>query len=387
MAVQARLDVDNTPFVLSGNTLVREAETISRIIGRADPIEPKTVMARNGTQWLPLDDVNPAATPALLTCGALGATLAAFQAVTDGEFSVTVDGVDLELAGIDFSDIDAPTDTPSTLTCGANGGVIGAYTAVNNAAFNITVSGVAHDIGPVDLTGATTFADVKDQLDVACAPYGIRCLYDETADVFSFVTIKTGRLAVLAGLAAPAAGTDISGAAFLNGLAAVAVAGTGGIGATIQSVLSAAAAGRFDVELDAENNRMLFLSTTTGQTSAITVLGPLAVPVGTDISGAGFLNGVAGVVTAATGFDDINIPAGIYVGDQILAATVAAADVDNCPILVGGNATINSGQIVLEGALTLASVIVPQHRTVFDALNAIGLTPEDVINISEYENT
>jgi hypothetical protein len=392
MPVQARRNIDNAAFLLSGDLLVREAETIAQDAGRAIPLAPKTVMAKTpgANTWVALDEINPAEAPAFLTCGARGSTLEQFQAVVDGEFSVDVDGVTIELAGLDFSDIDAPGDTSATLTCGANGGIIGAYTAVNNAAFNITVGGVASDVGPVDLTGCTTFADVKDALDAACAVFGVRCLYDETADTFSFVSVKTGRLATLAGLAAPAAGTDIHGAGFLNGAAAVAVDGTGGIGATIESVINAAAAGRFRVEYDAANDLDIFISPKTGQASTMTLLATVAVPAGTDISGAGantFLNGdvAPAAVTPATGFSQANIPTGIYIGDEILAATIVAGNVTNCPIIVGGTATINSDQIVLEGGLALTDIIVHEHKTIREVLTDKGMAPESVILIAGYE--
>jgi len=400
MAVQARLDIDNVAFILSGDTLVREDETISRIIGRVLPIEPKTVMAKNGTQWLPLDDIDPVPAPATCQTAAFGTDMVGFQAVNNAEFSIPVDGHDIEIVGLDLGDISTPLDTPAVLTCGVNGSVICAWQAVtggNVGEFAATVNGVLHEWFGFDFAGIAALADIEAIINAQTVPDGLRCLYDVGTNTFSFVTTLTGQTATLAFLAIPAipVGTDISGVTgnlFLNGDAApaVIVQGAGGIaGTSLEDMINAAAAGRFTVTRDpAASNQMVFISPTTGQGSDIGPLGPLAVPVGTDISGAGFLNGLAAAatLTPATGFDDVNLPAGIYVGDEILAATVAAADVTNCPILVGGNATINSGEIVLEGALTLATVIPTMHKTIEDVLLGLGLTPEDTIDIASHEN-
>lgn len=60
-------------------------------------------------------------------------------------------------------------------------------------------------------------------------------------------------------------------------------------------------------------------------------------------------------VTAVTGAADA---VGIYVGDDIAAATVAAADVTGCKIIIGGAPLFfDTAQLVIENSLTLASVI------------------------------
>lgn len=396
MTVQTRLDIDNVNLVMSGDTYVREDETISRIIGRAVPLVHNTVMARNGTQWLPLQVVNPPAVPATLQCGAAGDPVA-FQAVADGAFLIPVDGVDIELTGVDFTNISTPLDTPAVLTCGVNGSLIAAWQAVTGAVvgeFACTVNGVLHEWFGFDFAGIAALADIPAIINAQTVPDGLRCLYDVGTNTFSFVTTLTGQTATLGFLAIPGVpvGTDISGVTgnlFLNGDAApaVIVQGTGGIaGVDIGTILTAAAAGRFGVVYDGTD--VLFTSPTTGQTSTMAELETIAVPAGTDISGALYLNGRAGVgvVGVATGMDDINVPAGIYIGEDITAAALAAAIVPNCPILVGGTATINSTEIVLEGGLTLATAIPSMHKTITDVLLSIGLTPESCIDIASHEN-
>jgi len=220
-------------------------------------------------------------------------------------------------------------------------------------------------------------------------------LFHVTTDgaVCEFVVPEKGRLSTISFLSTSTiGGTDISGAAYLNGDAAPAVLtqGTGGIGATLESILEEAAVGRFGVDWDAAGNAIVFTSPTTGQESAITVLSAVAGGAGTDISGAGYLNGLVGTgtVTAAAGATSENTVAGIYIGDSITAAQLVAGDVVHCPIIVAGTgATINSSQIVLENSLALTDVIPHEHQTIFDALVKIGLVPEETIDIAGYENT
>jgi hypothetical protein len=391
MTVQTRLDIDNVNLVVSGDTFVREDETISQIIGRAVPMLHNTVVARNGAQWLPLQVVDPAGVPAICTCGAFGTTLAVMQGITDGDFGIEVDGVHLHVTGCDFSDIDAPSDQPARLVCGTNGSVIGDWDGVANGAFGMTVNGIARTFTGLDFNtvAVTTFEQCASIIDDATMRVGVHCTYNRALNVFAFETVLTGRNASLTALIA-AGGTDISGVnahLFLNGDVAVPVAGTGGIGATVESVINEQAAGRFTARWDAAANAYVFISPTVGEESAI---GPLTDTggAGTDISGATRLNGLTAVavLTPATGMDDVNLPAGIYIGEDITAAAIAAANIPNCPILVGGTATINSTELVFEGGLTLATQIPTLHKPIGDVLLGIGLTPETCIDIAGHEN-
>jgi len=403
MAVQARRNVDNAAFLLSGELQVKEAETIAQDAGRGIPLAPKTLMSKVPLtgEWYPTQDVNPPATPATCTTAAFGTDMVGFQAVADAEFSIPVDGVDIEIVGLDLGDISTPLDTPAVLTCDTDGSLIAAWQAVTGAAvgdFAVTVAGVAMEFAGFDFAGIAALADIPAIINAQTVPAGLRCIYDVGADVFTFVTTLTGQTATLTFLdevAGGTAGTDISGSTgnlFLNGDAAPAaiVQGTGGIaGTSLEDMINAAAAGRFTVTRDpAHADRMVFISPTTGQGSAIGPLGPIAVPAGTPIEVAGFLNGEVGtaVLVAATGFTSANVPSGVYIGDEILAATLIAGNVANCPILVGGTATINEDQIVLENALDLDDEIVPMHKTIREVLTEKGLTPESVILIAGYEN-
>lgn len=96
--------------------------------------------------------------------------LSKFQAVTDGAFKVSIDGVEQSVTGLDFSDAESYDDIA---------------TAINGK-----------------LTGAT-------------------CAYDETANDnqggFLFTSNTTGATSKVSKLSSPSSGTDISGTSYLNG--------------------------------------------------------------------------------------------------------------------------------------------------------------------------
>jgi hypothetical protein len=77
------------------------------------------------------------------------------------------------------------------------------------------------------------------------------------------------------------------------------------------------------------------------------------------------------------------VVAGIYLGDDILAATLVAGDVTSSVMLVA-DAYFDKNQLILENSLTLASVM-PSGKTVEQELAALGLLSEDTIDISHQE--
>jgi hypothetical protein len=89
------------------------------------------------------------------------------------------------------------------------------------------------------------------------------------------------------------------------------------------------------------------------------------------------------------------IPQGIYCGDEITAAAIVAANVENCPIIVGGDrVTFDEDQLVIEEGTSppsdLDSVIAvgtTDQRTARERLYSIGLFAEATIDIDGYENT
>lgn len=398
MAVQARRDINNVSFILSGSPQMREACIIEQDAGRTAVLAPKTVMVRvsgSATKYKPMTVADPTELPAKMKTGAFGTTRQALQAITDGEFAILVDGVTINLTALDFSDIDAPSDTPARCVCGDAGAILTAWDDIDAGEFAITVNGTAHNVTGIDLktVAVGTLDEVAARISRAVAPIGLRCEYNAADDKFHFVTILTGRRATISAVSAVAdgAGDDISGASFLNGLTGTAVLtqGAGGIGASPESVINEAAAGRFRCEWAADDDAFVFISRTSGQGSSVSALAAVAAGSGTDVSASGYFNGRTGtaMLTASTGYTSENSPVGIYIGDEIAAAALVAGDIANCPILVGGPCNLDSSQIVLEGALTLATVIVPMRKTIEDALLGIGLTPETCVNVAEYENT
>ena len=80
---------------------------------------------------------------------------------------------------------------------------------------------------------------------------------------------------------------------------------------------------------------------------------------------------------------------GIYTGGDIDAAAIAAGDVEDIAIVVGGStATFAEDKLIIENSKTLDTIIeagtINAHR-VEDDLNGIGLYPESTVDISSYE--
>ncbi len=265
MSVQVRRDSNTTPFIRGGLAVVNQAEVILQDAGRSAVLAYATVMAQipSTRKWVPLTVVDPTIVVANMVCGANGANLAAWQAVTDGSFKITVDGVLISLTALDFS--------------------------VNTA--------------------------LDEIVDTFNAQFLGRCIaiYDSKADVVSFISPTPGANGSVSVLTAGASGTDISGTGFLNGLTTV------------------------------------------------------------------------GTVTAGSGNDGQNLPAGIYTGPEITAAALVAGDIADSPILVGGGVLIDKSQVVLENSLTLNDVVVAINKTIQAALDNVGIFSEPTIDIASIE--
>ncbi len=480
-----------------------------------------------------LDSV--ADTAGYLTCGAIGAALPAWAAVNDAQFGITLDGqAEIQVGPIDYSGLDTEADTAGFFTCGVNGDIIANWDGLADASFSIVVNGVAFDTGQMNLTTCVTFGDVVNVINfflegVATIEYSWNtnifrfvsnttgepsivaepgapaggtdisgaawlnapggaatagaggegtgqtiqditnaaliadgaaafCYYNGDAfvfvsqtrgetsevadltaggvgtdvsgagffnglagvnvqgaggenlgqnisdtinaasqgrftchfsgDAFIFTSRTAGELSTVSDLVAGAGGVDVSGAGFLNGLAGVNVQGTGGEGLyeSISEIINAQAAGRFTVDFDGD--AFVFYSPTPGLPGGvITVLTAVVAGTGTDISGAGFLNGLVGIgtVTAATGSDGTDRPAGLFMSKEITAAAIVAGDVDNQVLLVGSDKMIDEDMIVFEGGLSLASVVVATGRTIREELELMGIYPRKSINSQQIQ--
>lgn len=256
MALESKVTLDSTGTILGGSGNSRDDETILQDAGRSAVLATFTVMAKKASdlKLIPLTDINPALTSAKMVCGTNGGNAAAYIAVSDGAFKINVDGSLLDITGIDFS-------------------------------------------------GITLLKEVEEILNEA-ADGRFKVLFDRGNDIFTFVSNKQGLPgSSITVLTAGSAGTDISGASFLNGLTTV------------------------------------------------------------------------GTVTAATGEASASIPAGIYFGNEILAATIVAGDVTNQKLLVGGNIQLDEDKIILENSLTLSSVIAATGQTIEQHLQELGIFP------------
>ena len=183
MAVMVDTQNANFPFVLGGDAMVAVDETFAQDATRTTAVAYGTILSKTAAgKWGTLTDVSKiVTTPATMTCGANGGNLAAYQAVSDGEFAITINGTLTDFTGIDFSSIVALEDIAETINYYMGGKLV--------------------------------------------------VEYDQTNDTFKFVGVSTGVGSTLTVLTAVSggSGTDISGTGFLNGLTTVGtpVAGTG----------------------------------------------------------------------------------------------------------------------------------------------------------------
>lgn len=333
------------------------------------------------------------------TCGAAGTNAAGFAAVADGSLRVTVNGVNHDLSGLDFNTVaitglqqvadvinyaaqgrfyceydlattifrfvSNTTGETSTVALGATG----AGTDLSAAGYLNAAGGAA----TAGVGGEGTLQTIPGIINAAAAG---RFFCFQSGDEMVFVSPTRGETSAVTVLTAGTAGTDISGASYLNGLTGTGTptAGTGGEGLfeSIVDIINAELAGRGTCSFDGD--KFIFWSNSTDIGSAVSYL--TAGATGTDISGASYLNGLTGtgVITAATTADGENIPIGLYWGDSVTAASLVAGDVTNRKVLVGGDPIIlDEDKIILENSLTLASVVTSTGKTIEQHLRDIGI--------------
>lgn len=260
--LQTKTSYDTTGWDMGGRGVYNDDVTIKEDAGRSGDLLFLTILAMESAQkMIPLTDVNPALTSASLLCGANGTNAAGYIAVSDGSFQITIDGVALDITGLDFSNI-------------------------------------------------TVLKEVEEIINAALAGQG-RVEYNTGDDVFTFYSNKVGL-----------------------------------------------------------------------PESSITVL--TAGTAGTDISGAGFLAGTAGAVTAATGEPSSAIPAGILGSNDIAEADIQAGDVDDVKVFTSGEPKyFNEDKIVLENSLTPDTVIPATGKTIRYTLYELGLVIQPTQNTEQ----
>ena len=77
--------------------------------------------------------------------------------------------------------------------------------------------------------------------------------------------------------------------------------------------------------------------------------------------------------------------AGVYIGEELTAAAIVAADIPTSPMLVGGACTVDENQLAFENSAALATVQA-DGRTLEQAMAGFGIFSEDTIDIDEFEN-
>lgn len=256
-------NTDNTPkLVLAGEYFEKVDCTIAQDANRTAALAFGTVMSYDASaqKWSALE--SQAKTAAVMECGAAG-TAVAFAAVSDGEIGVTVDGVDIELTDLDFSN-------------------------------------------------ATLLTEVAHVINIAAAGQ-FWCEYSPADDIFRFISPTRGAASSVSVLVDPdEGGTDITGATYFNGLTGTATAGAGSGGN----------------------------------------------------------------------------PDGIYIGDGETAAAIAAADVEDCQIMVAGAPVIlHDDQIVLEeSGAALTDVVPGLGVSIEEALAAKGILVKEAGYTSGYQS-
>jgi hypothetical protein len=380
-AAQAETDHSNLPF-FTGSAVSMIDQTLLQDAGRTAVLAPNTIMAQiaSSRKWVPLSDCDPAPTAGKMKCGAYGATLVATAAVTAGSFKVQVDGeAALDITGLNFSEIESLSDTSASAVCGTNGANLVTWQAVANGGFAITVDGTLCTVADVSFVTITALNEVAERINTALATLPVECRYNVTTNKYSFHSRTKGKLSTITAVAAGGT-TDISGAGHLNGLTGTAVltqgTGSDGSGLTMEDVINAnATVASSGLRCVWDGAAFTFISPTTGVNSAVSVL--TAGSAGTDISGAGFLNGLAGTgtATAGTGLDGSHLPAGIYRGSNVTAAALVAGDVTSADIIVGGPIVFDETNVVFDstGSVTLNTVITSLGVTVRAYLASRGM--------------
>lgn len=124
-------DNTNKPFFLGGgDRLVRSQETFLQEAGRTAVLAPFTVVSKNSAgKWVPLADVDVVPTSAYLTCGTIVGAYTVWDGITDGSFSITVDGEVINVTGLNFTTVTANSMIPFVIN--SHPSVVGKFRCVD----------------------------------------------------------------------------------------------------------------------------------------------------------------------------------------------------------------------------------------------------------------
>jgi hypothetical protein len=165
-----RQDNINRPFQLRGSYYVSTEGDLAVDEERTDPLEFGTLLSQNlDNQWRPLREV--VARSAFLTGGASSADLAAWKAVTDGKFSLALNGVTREYTGLDFAAAASMSDVRDIIHAAVTAHGIVAFVSTvpsNRFQFWSTATGRGVEFGYAD-TVAGLGTDISGPVFLACS--------------------------------------------------------------------------------------------------------------------------------------------------------------------------------------------------------------------------
>ena len=123
------------------------------------------------------------------------------------------------------------TPQPGFMTTAVTGAV-SVFVAISDGSFTITIDGVTENIGALDFTSDTNFDDIAATLQtglqaIAAGGYTAATVVasNEVENQFTIISGTSGDGSTVSVLAAGTTGTDISGVGFLNGIVGVVVPG------------------------------------------------------------------------------------------------------------------------------------------------------------------
>jgi len=91
-------------------------------------------------------------------------------------------------------------------------------------------------------------------------------------------------------------------------------------------------------------------------------------------------------LTDVTATDGTEFPRGIFIGEDITAAALLAADVDDQLIITGDDCTVDEDLLVFQNSVALSDEITNQNLTVRSALKMIGIDTQKTNYVSQIEN-
>jgi phage tail sheath gpL-like len=147
----------------------------------------------------------------------------------DGVLAIIKDAIDAELSSPVTTAISAGSATSGRMITGVVTAAIAAWQAVTDGEFTVSVDGTPTNVTGLDFSLDASLADVASTIDTGLG-VGATCAWNATTEKFTITSATTGESATISALSTYGAGvgTDISGSDFMNGQvdAATVVPGT-----------------------------------------------------------------------------------------------------------------------------------------------------------------